>query len=363
MPTPRVLLRLTRRIHAAYERQIQYREWAYQSESQRLEDLVEQVARHQRLFAKATRRGWRLAAHVLVGKLSANLRTLCDIATNWRVQWLDRPLACPAHKELFTELMHAQAEFGELINESDPPSIAVESDAIVLEGVELGRFLIRLDWPRLEIQAGSECFEVIALEPNPPTSDSSVTHPHVKDHRLCAGDATVPIQNALEQGRIADAFCLVRSVLETYGKNSPYVPLENWNGVRCWNCDHVAQGNDTYCCERCKHEICSECVSSCDFCYRSLCASCQTHCSDCNGVCCLRCLTTSARSENASCKSCLKVCAICGAKVAASDFDDATERCSRCNEEGPLQETEGPEPTLPPTSSGETDDCAPNMST
>lgn len=353
MPTVHGLLRLTRRLHRVYERRLQYRGRIYDAENQRLDDLVEQMHRQQRNIEKANRRGWHLAAQMLQGQLSGIIRAMCDAATTLRVHWLDRPAQLPPLHELFAELRHLQTEFDELIIKSSPPTVAVKTDAIVLEGIELGRFLIQLDWPRLENLANSDCFDLIALDPNPPASDSTVTHPHVKDERLCAGDATVPIQSALEQGRIADAFCLVRSVLETYGKKSPYVALENWNGVRCWNCDYVTEGDETYFCERCEHDVCSECSYSCESCGKSLCTSCQTRCAECDAICCPGCLTTSACSDTACCKSCLKVCAVCEEKVASSDFDEATQRCSACNEEDKSQESEELETTVPPPRNGE----------
>lgn len=353
MSTVHGLLRLTRKLHRVYERRLQYRARIYDSENQRLNDLVEQMHRQQRIIEKAKRHGWHLAAQVLQSQLSVILRAMCDVTSTLRVHWLDRPVQLPPLHELFAELRHLQTEFGEIIIKSAPPTVAVKTDAIVLEGVELGRFQISLNWPRLEIQARSDCFDVIAFDPNPPACDSTVTHPHVKDERLCAGDATVPIQSALEQGRIADAFCLVRSVLETYGKKSPYVALENWNGVRCWNCDYVTEGDDTYFCERCEHDVCSECSYSCESCCRSLCTSCQTRCTECDAICCPSCLTTSACSDTRCCKSCLKVCAVCEEKVAPSDFDEKTERCAVCNDEAKSQESEELVTTVPPPRNGE----------
>jgi hypothetical protein len=46
-------------------------------------------------------------------------------------------------------------------------------------------------------------FSIIALEPNPAAGRPDVTHPHVIEKRLCAGDAVNPIRTALESGRLA----------------------------------------------------------------------------------------------------------------------------------------------------------------
>ena len=47
--------------------------------------------------------------------------------------------------------------------------------------------------------------------------------------------------------------------------------------------------------------------------------------------CCGRCLTMLEHSELSCCSGCLKTCAACGANVAASEYDEATERCLDCN--------------------------------
>jgi hypothetical protein len=132
MATVRDLLRLTRRLHAVYERRLQYRARTYDAENQRLSDLVEQMHRHQRIIEKARRRGWHLAAQVHQHQLSGIIRAMCDVASTLRVHWLDRPVQLPPLHELFAELRHLQIEFDEFIIKSAPPTVAVETDAIVL---------------------------------------------------------------------------------------------------------------------------------------------------------------------------------------------------------------------------------------
>ncbi len=43
----------------------------------------------------------------------------------------------------------------------------------------------------------------------------------------------IRIRTALEQGRLCDFFSLVRSILNTYSPDSPYVSLYDWCGVAC----------------------------------------------------------------------------------------------------------------------------------
>jgi len=44
------------------------------------------------------------------------------------------------------------------------------------------------------------------LESHSSLPQGAVTHPHVNDEQLCADDAAVPLQRALTEGRLADAF-------------------------------------------------------------------------------------------------------------------------------------------------------------
>ena len=67
-------------------------------------------------------------------------------------------------------------------------------------------------------------YRVVALDPHPAGSDESVTHPHVRDEQLCAGDAAAAIRSALAGGRICDFFLLVRSVLDRIQPRLAFCP-------------------------------------------------------------------------------------------------------------------------------------------
>ena len=113
------------------------------------------------------------------------------------------------------DLVQARNEFGHVSFHATDQAVAVETDPITLERVYLGpfRILIRLD--RLANCTVDATIEVVAVNPHPATGNGRVTHPHVSDGRLCAGEATGPLAAALQDGRICDTFLLVRSVLET----------------------------------------------------------------------------------------------------------------------------------------------------
>ncbi len=100
--------------------------------------------------------------------------------------------------------------------------------------VYLGEFEIQLQLAgQGESHDHEELYRIVAVDPHPATSDESVTHPHVRDECLCAGEAGAAICSALTSGRICDFFLLVRSVLKEYNPKSPFVPLDKWNGICC----------------------------------------------------------------------------------------------------------------------------------
>lgn len=197
------------------------------------------------------------------------------------------------------------------------PTIQATTDPITLEEVELGRFIIQLEVGRLDRQRNAGSFRCIALDPNPAASNSEVTHPHVSEEKLCAGEASLPISNALAQGRISDAFCLVRSVLNTYNSASPYVALEDWVGVRCTDCEEFVQANELYHCAHCGYGYCDNCISSCDLCNQSACAG---------------CLERDGRSHQDCCPNCRETCARCGRVVNNDDYNQETELCPQCHD-------------------------------
>jgi len=166
--------------------------------------------------------------------------------------------------------------------------------------------------------ASAHAFEVIALDPNPPDCADDVTHPHVRNGELCAGDATVPISQALESGRLADAFLAIRAVLETYNESSPYVALSEWNGRPCDDCGASVDSDDAYSCEECNQLCCGECISRYEICDSSFCQ---------------RCLAEDPQSGRMCCRSCRHRCGQCSRIVDAESFVDETGLCPECHEE------------------------------
>ena len=129
------------------------------------------------------------------------------------------PAVCPVSPgRIFDDLRALESNEGFTFDRRTV-TLSVLTEPVVLESLALGRFRLNLACKRLlDGRADGGAFSVEALTPNPPDGDASITHPHVRDGIPCLGDATVPIQTALRQGRLADAFELLERVLHTYNE-------------------------------------------------------------------------------------------------------------------------------------------------
>jgi len=215
--------------------------------------------------------------------------------------------------------------------------IAAATEPIILEETDLGPFTIEFHWDRLRRSRGISCFEIVALRPNPAASNSEVTHPHFRDGALCAGDAADSIAAAVAQGRLADAFMLIRGVLGNYNSSSPFVSLSEWDGTNCQDCGVSVSSDDRYCCARCDGDYCDGCTGICARCQDCNCLSCLTECAVCDERICLSCRVLSANSSRDCCPDCVKPCAGCEVEFAADELDDDNTLCPSCISENANQ--------------------------
>ena len=179
------------------------------------------------------------------------------------------------------------------------------TDSVCLEGIALGSFRIEIQLGQLDVHDPVRWLRVIALEPNPPTSDDAVTHPHVRDEQLCTGDATNTIASALQEGRICDVFMMVRSILSTYNDSSPYVRLDHWDGRSCNDCGSLVDPEYSFYCEHCENDFCEDCTGYCRRCDESRCRGCLSDCAICAEACCDGCLGKCNRCRAAVCADCM----------------------------------------------------------
>jgi len=209
----------------------------------------------------------------------------------------------PTLRQVLEDLDQIRHEFGEYDYDRKAHVLSVSTDPITLEGVYLGAFKIALDLGRLTFRPA---YRVIAEEPNPASTNSSVTHPHVSDEHLCEGEATLGITAALQEGRLCDFFLLVRSVLQHYNPESPFVSLSNWSGISCSDCGHVMDEDESYTCNGCDSSVCSDCIGCCDNCDSSRCGNCLTTCPACERRICGNCEETCSRCAKGCCSDCIE---------------------------------------------------------
>jgi len=333
MPPDKHLVRAALRLREVYlARAVQTIEQAL---LERLTNYQRALERTRALLRQVAAENWPTAEPQLRRSLLGLVQAVRN-AVNQTSQQLQQPTPpVPDLRCLVEELRQLNDEFGNVEMDFKKKMIHVVTEPIELEDVYLGDFVIQLSWSRLAREAGSQCFEIVAQDPQPAATNDEVTHPHVRSGALCAGDATVPIQRALEQGRLADAFCLVRSVLTHYNSNSPFVSLEQWGGQDCSGCGYGVNVDNLSYCERCGHDYCQDCIGSCTVCNETRCHECLQRCPFCEEWCCLGCLSRSAHSRKSCCRKCLDVCHTCDAEVARDELDSQVQRCPACRAKEP----------------------------
>ena len=264
----------------------------------------------------------------------------------YHVQGVQRALeACrtsvPAIREIYEGLLEADEEFDGLEYRQRHKLLVVRTKAVELEGVYLGPFEIRLNILGLSDMQHNSMYWIVALDPQPAASSQGVTHPHVSDEQLCPGDASAAIHAALASGRICDFFVLVRSVLITYNPDSPYISLDNWFGVSCYDCGRVVDSEDTRWCRVCEQDFCEDCASYCHRCDETTCLGCLQDCSACGDSICMSCIQSCPVCKEPVCHSCLANCPDCERQLCRLCLEEEQCPCIQQNEENEDEEPEG----------------------
>ena len=339
LPIP-ILLRLGRRLETLWApkpepRTHPERAWAslrtQLTEAEALRDRIEQ----------ATVRRLDSAAASLKQELSAVLKVMGRRIDELRAHCEASPPRSPDRCEWIRELRHLESEFGTVTVRWSDTVIRVVTEPIELKNVPLGPFAIEFNWTGGPSAIGSRAIEVKALEPNCPAGRSDVTHPHVQDDILCAGEAKDALDQAVADGRLVDAFQLVHSVLTNYNSGSAYVSLNEWNGSHCAQCGRRTRSEEASSCEGCGSELCDECGERCEGCDEHRCGDCLEPCDVCRERHCRGCLATTAGGR-AICSDCREVCPGCETSVPRDELD-ADGRCPTCST---VEETDdlAPEP-------------------
>lgn len=330
LPLPEVL-RLARKLHAVWAGRPRPRPGPAHI-GRDLDSSVAEVRRAQNRVLLAERHHLALIGPQLREELSYRLGDLARQAEQLRVEYARAVDPVPELAEWVRDLRQLESEFATVEVRWPDEVLRVVTEPIVLEDVELGPFAIEFGWDHARrFRGGARAFEVIALEPNPATGRDDVVHPHVEGRRLCAGDATEPLRQAVDEGRLTDAFLIVQSVLTTYNPRSPYVPLAEWDGFRCANCARRAGGGSRYQCEGCNCDLCGECSDSCSRCSDTRCSECLTACDVCDDRFCRSCLIDAA-TERLVCNDCRATCPQCRRTLAKDEVNDDTGWCAGCTE-------------------------------
>ena len=329
MKTQYPLLRPALWLHRCRQQRSVHHDQRHKSALDTVQYHAELLIQHLKASRHARSRDWHAALALMDLQVAEDLQRLQYSTTE--AQSHPSPITPqPTLRDIYEELLQLQQEFVKVTLEPKQFLLAAVTDAIELEGIYLGEFRLELHIDRLNQRADVSAFDIVALDPHPPERSNDVTHPHVRDNQLCAGDATRPIAQALKDGRFCDAFLAVNSVLHQYNASSPYVSLENWQGLACADCGCPTGDDERYYCEDCGQDYCGECYSTCDICQASFCHG---------------CLEEDKETGKNCCRSCRQHCKRCGRMVDADSFDEAAELCPGClkekqQSEPPIQQTE-----------------------
>lgn len=261
--------------------------------------------RSARLYEKALRRGWLAAARHIRPQLVRHLNELrkaIDRTLVWKNQ--QRSPTCPSLRDLFAEFVGLREEFDNAELDLQDKTISVTTDSITLEYVSLGAFRIEL-----ELKGENEplTYKVIAIDPSPASNDEDCTHPHVRGQTLCEGEGTLPINRALEEGRLGDFFQIVCQILETYNPGSAYVELESWDGTTCVSCGYSMSDDEGRRCSISGDDVCDDCSVYCPDCENDFSPDYTNRCNRCGEDYCQHCLEEGrchdCREDNTPCFS------------------------------------------------------------
>jgi len=242
---------------------------------------------------------------------------------------------------LFDELSQLQDEFTKIEFGDDEDTISVITEPIELEGVYLGPFEIKLQLNKLSELYKDSPYYLIALDPCPAATSEDVTHPHVSNEKVCEGDGHTAITAALEQGRLTDFFTMVKSILNTYNPDSPYVSIYDWESTACYDCGYVVSGEDCCYCYRCERDFCSECSTYCHDCDETICMGCAGKCEVCDEPICSSCIQECAECGKYVCQRCIceDLCLDCEQLIKDNENEEQNKEDNQKSSE--TEKTEG----------------------
>lgn len=250
---------------------------------------LQEVTSESRKMGSALAHGWLEATQICCNRIYRLLGDITYPASRIKPLAEEPNKQIPKVSALVSELRAVEEEFGEVEINLSENTLSVTTEPITLEDVYLGPFTIRLELNTFSDLYQNSPYHIIALDPHPASSGEAVTHPHVHSERLCEGDGSAALKTSLQQGRLVDFFTMVRSILNTYNPESPYVALRDWDGQSCYECGYVVHTESGYYCSFCENSFCDECVTCCASCSETICAGCALKCDICEDPVCPRC--------------------------------------------------------------------------
>jgi hypothetical protein len=275
---------------------------------------LQELTTQSRKMGASLANGWFSAAERCCKGVSTQLNDIPHSVSRIRQLTNAPQKELPKFSSLVDELDQVQQEFGSLEIDNAENTISVITEPITLDDVYLGPFRIQLELKKFSELYTASPYYVI------------VTHPHVSSEKLCEGDGCVTIRTALEQGRLSDFFTMVRSILNTYNPDSPYVALIDWSGEPCYDCGYVMSRDDIYFCSFCQRDYCSECSTYCRCCDEGCCVGCAEQCPYCEDHVCMNCMRECAECNSLYCSSCLEenICPNCKEEM---EKDNEEQEC------------------------------------
>jgi hypothetical protein len=316
------------------------------------ESLWATVHHQVQLATTARARRWTTAEAYVTSRLVDQLIALeCDLRT-LREQ-LKRPVRTPApfdhgaFRQITDALRALEREFTDVEWDLRELTVSVTTAPITLRHrgaeVSFGRF-------RISLHVVLHEYVVHAVDPVY-GGGSDYFHPHVSTSgKLCEGRGSDLIAMCLEQRMLFEFFVNVRSILETYNPESPYLRLSAWGGgdacddcsdddveetITCEvrGCSRVSCTDCYSCvstCADCENDFCPAHLDECTHCEVSQCGECSVHCQTCDGPACHRCQRTCDACNEVHCRACVYTCRSCEQRSCGSCGDENTARCADC---------------------------------
>jgi len=284
-------------------------------------------------------RNWHMAADRCCSRTNRLLIDISYSLTSIRQLSEEPHKKVPKLSLLVEELKQLQQEFDNIDFDKDGNALSVETEPITLDDIYLGPFRIQLELNKLcELYRGSPYY-IVALDPHPAGTSEDVTHPHVSNEQLCEGDGSVAIRGALEQGRLCDFFTMIKSILNTYNPDSPYISLADWYGEPCYDCGYVMGQEDTYYCTLCDRDFCEECSTYCRGCDETICLGCAGKCEICEELVCSNCIQSCTECGMSCCESCLEedMCPNCKEEKETEENEEQQENQGNTNKQNESQ--------------------------